>query len=217
MSETLTVKKEIVMLIKVLDEVSFCFAVEEPSKTGGSPFSKPFAKASPRERALFDISVFEDRRKESNDSTMGRNELYWNELMKMQDEAIADSEQLILYMKSKHAVISAFAHALNSIPTEVSGKAKPISEAYALNPGIKARQQLVNLDKLWSEKMFSMTDSLENDIIKPLEAVHQAFIDEVKAMSRQVLFQKSPIPDLKFLSYKFYFFLIPCFKCLFIH
>lgn len=144
-------------------------------------------KVHPREKVLFDITQFEQTRRENNESTMERYELYWNELMKMQEEAFYDNDQLLSYLKAKHSALLSFASAMDSMKLDCSTatKGRRALESNNYTPGLRAREDLVRLDKLWANRIHSTSDFMDSDIIKPFEDFCGEFVEEVTAMGRR--------------------------------
>jgi len=96
---------------------------------------------------------------------MSRNELYWGELVKMQDEAFDDNESVLVYLKTKHAAFHAFASAIDSIQTRRGSNSNNSSPSISnqissssLSTGHKSTQELMNLDKVWARRIFGMLE-----------------------------------------------------------
>jgi len=145
-------------------------------------------KIPPKDRAFFDITQFEELRRSSYLATMSRNETYWNELVEMLEEAFEDNEQLLNYLKIKSAALQSFATALDQILIEntsnKTSRANTESDKNRQGPARKARQELVNLDKVWSKRIFGMTESIDQDVLKSFEKFTHEFVDEVTSMRR---------------------------------
>lgn len=143
-------------------------------------------KIHSREKVLFDIAQFEQKRRGNNDATMERYELYWNELMKMQEEAFYDNEQLLSYLKAKHGALLTFASAMDSMKVDGSSiKGRRGLDNFNYAPGQRAREDLVRNDRLWANRINSTSEFMDNDIIKPFKDFCNEFIDDVTDMGRR--------------------------------
>jgi len=175
-----------------------------------------------REQALVDIADFEENRRISNETQMTRNELYWNELTKMQEEAFADNDQLLHYLRCKHSALVAFASALDAIQLDHNPRSRHREKDYdslsvstsvstptpertntSVGPAQKARQELVNLDKVWAQRIFVMAQSMNTDITQPFEQVAHGYVEEVTAMGRRCsnLFHAVRLAEMRVQSY----------------
>ena len=176
------------------NEVLLNMSYDNFSNTMTHRHSSYFANIPTRDRALLDISSYEENRRKNYELGMARNELYWNELVKMQDEAFSDNERLLLYLKAKHCAFQSFVDSIESIKagqyykghmnSQISDETSSLN---SLGPGHRATLELENLDNVWARRISGVLECMENDIIKPYEKFTHEFFDEVTLMRRYLL------------------------------